>query len=236
MTGIIPAGAGKSASAGRCWARGRDHPRGCGEKRRDAQNGHGHGGSSPRVRGKEITLAGEDKPRGIIPAGAGKRNMVRNRTMESEDHPRGCGEKPPSSSAKSATLGSSPRVRGKAAYDWRTALRLGIIPAGAGKRRRSRSRVVWRRDHPRGCGEKPRAGEPHCGRRGSSPRVRGKVVALGDGLRLQRIIPAGAGKRATTRPRQARAGDHPRGCGEKRPSASPRTKTSGSSPRVRGKV
>ena len=51
-----------------------------------------------------------------------------------------------------------------------------------------------------------------------------------------RIIPAGAGKRGRRRPPASRRPDHPRGCGEKGLCRGRLCVSSGSSPRVRGKV
>ena len=70
---------------------------------------------------------------------------------------------------------------------------------------------------------------------GSSPRMRGKPVELGYGIRKSRIIPAHAGQ-TSIRSRPARTcPDHPRACGANanwiRLSCPPR----GSSPRMRGK-
>ena len=66
--------------------------------------------------------------------------------------------------------------------------------------------------------------------------MRGKEEVYNGHDNEARIIPAGAGKRATGLLRSASRQDHPRGCGEKwlfpaRPQSSP-----GSSPRVRGKA
>ena len=111
-----------------------------------------------------------------------------------------------------------------------------IIPAGAGKRPRRCAGRPGPWDHPRGCGEKmirSNAGEAD---RGSSPRVRGKVLQGELAERRPRIIPAGAGKSRRDPRIDERARDHPRGCGEKERVAVLEAKCQGSSPRVRGKV
>ena len=66
----------------------------CGEKR-----GHGHytqykQGSPPRVRGKGFSVYSFDVLKGITPACAGKRNLLKGFQVVVEDHPRVCGEKP----------------------------------------------------------------------------------------------------------------------------------------------
>ena len=71
-------------------------------------------GSSPRVRGKVLDDAGLKIVTGIIPAGAGKRSQLKGRRPSGQDHPRGCGEKSVVTASMKPTIGSSPRVRGKA--------------------------------------------------------------------------------------------------------------------------
>ena len=110
---IIPAGAGKSPSQGRRHRRGRDHPRGCGEKGAPVTPRPFTGGSSPRVRGKDLPfLPGQARAR-IIPAGAGKSVFGAILPGAWRDHPRGCGEKATMSTTPRTMPGSSPRVRGK---------------------------------------------------------------------------------------------------------------------------
>ena len=172
--GIIPAGAGKRRSLSPISVVDGDHPRGCGEKDTSLGDDRGLAGSSPRVRGKVMTRADPDKSLRIIPAGAGKSFRLVPSTNCVWDHPRGCGEKVPSSSQTSSTMGSSPRVRGKAKKTTDECGFTRIIPAGAGKSTSNGASYPSSKDHPRGCGEKmgrPRA-LPQA--RGSSPRVRGK--------------------------------------------------------------
>ena len=91
---------------------------------------------------------------------------------------------------------------------------LGLIPAGAGNICRWRVAAVLVGAHPRGCGEHDRKRFLKMFEEGSSPRVRGTLLALfgwgdGDGL-----IPAGAGNIPHTPYFPAIPGAHPRGCGE----------------------
>ena len=131
--------------------------------------------------------------------------------------------------------GSSPRVRGKGGDFAEDSRGEGIIPAGAGKRPAGRRWPRWRRDHPRGCGEKQVRHLFGLARRGSSPRVRGKGEDDEEREALPGIIPAGAGKRLTSRSFSETCRDHPRGCGEKGVSSLLLVFAKGSSPRVRGK-
>ena len=173
-TGIIPAGAGKSMVALPGRDRRPDHPRGCGEKCARRKPLLGLRGSSPRVRGKADTALLGPGGKGIIPAGAGKRDEEDLGLAEFEDHPRGCGEKPKFMGDGGDEKGSSPRVRGKAKNPCCHRDFLGIIPAGAGKSCFSCVKPIRTEDHPRGCGEKRRQRAYTEQHSGSSPRVRGK--------------------------------------------------------------
>ena len=171
---------------------------------------------------------------GIIPAGAGRRKRVARLRVSVGDHPRGCGEKIAGSTPTLAAKGSSPRVRGEAGGDGGMVGGVGIIPAGAGRRRNLRQTKSRRRDHPRGCGEKSPAGPLGRSLRGSSPRVRGEEGDVADQSHPYGIIPAGAGRRRLSSRTPFGWRDHPRGCGEKVGGEPEGGVDRGSSPRVRG--
>ena len=184
-----------------------------------------------KVNGCEAPQCGQ----GIIPAGAGKSYRGRGDAAHVWDHPRGCGEKCRKRRPKRLLAGSSPRVRGKVPYATDRFGHIGIIPAGAGKSDLWFLAVLLAWDHPRGCGEKPTPHRSTMALKGSSPRVRGKVLGHERRRRLFRIIPAGAGKSGGRCRCVMADGDHPRGCGEKWGSAERVATLPGSSPRVRGK-
>ena len=126
-------------------------------------------------------------------------------------------------------------MRGKGAPISRPATTIRITPAYAGKS--STHWIMWRcrGDHPRVCGEKPRALLINATASGSPPRMRGKVpppellpVGLG-------ITPAYAGKSANKHETHFLVKDHPRVCGEKPERKAPRRPRLGSPPRMRGK-
>ena len=173
-------------------------------------------GSSPRVRGEVRELVIEAADGGIIPAGAGRRGRGAHGFGGDGDHPRGCGEKALLAMMSVRKRGSSPRVRGEGIGSRGRSSRWGIIPAGAGRRAGDGDVGVVVGDHPRGCGEKVERPPHAAGEAGSSPRVRGEVLALFEGLHLRGIIPAGAGRSNRFCRRLRHEGDHPRGCGEKR--------------------
>ena len=93
----------------------------------------------------------------------------------------------------SATVGSSPRMRGARRRHRRHQPRAGIIPAYAGSTRPSSTFAAGCRDHPRVCGEHyfVRTATQQPG--GSSPRMRGAPAHEGLPAIAQGIIPAYAG-------------------------------------------
>ena len=71
------------------------------------------------------------------------------------------------------------------------------------------------------CGEKENAEAMRVQFQGSPPRMRGKVKDLRDGLGLERITPACAGKSGRFDRLSGCPRDHPRVCGEKLPCTMP---------------
>ena len=134
------------------------------------------------------------------------------------------------------TWGSSPRVRGKPPQRALIAFIRGLIPACAGKTVSFQGMNVPRPAHPRVCGENvPPA---HVSRfiKGSSPRVRGKLVADDCAGGVVGLIPACAGKTKFAPVFAGVAGAHPRVCGENCECGVEDFRGAGSSPRVRGKL
>ena len=133
-TGITPAYAGKSGAPGSQMIHFGDHPRICGEKRRDY-----------------CILS---RWGGITPAYAGKRWIDCVRCRNPRDHPRICGEKYQLFRTGYATVGSPPHMRGKAQRGSVALWRSGITPAYAGKSFTHPAAGASHPDHPRICGEK----------------------------------------------------------------------------------
>ena len=231
---FIPACAGNGSRHSMSPGDAAVHPRVCGE--RDSATGKWSypSGSSPRVRGTVVFDNLRHLFDRFIPACAGNGgsgpSMARGRPV----HPRVCGERPRPTSPDHRDRGSSPRVRGTAAYAplYRASKR--FIPACAGNGSRLVEGLTGESVHPRVCGERRIGdGEPF-GDRGSSPRVRGTVAGVGLGLGENRFIPACAGNGITTHLPSGHRAVHPRVCGE-RPSPVPGSnRRTGSSPRVRG--
>ena len=153
----------------------------------------------------------------------------------SKDHPRACGANDPNAEYLGADNGSSPRVRGK-----RLVCRVclpcrRIIPARAGQTRAICLIRLSAMDHPRACGANAAIRRSRMIPSGSSPRVRGKPVAIVGRCRSIRIIPARAGQTPKTLNSAPSSTDHPRACGANRFRLFCVRSFYGSSPRVRGK-
>ena len=152
-SGIIPARAGsRCANRWRAWRLG-DHPRACGEQHL-FHGLHSCGrGSSPRVRGAEVSYGIQRLRLGIIPARAGSRPQAETNLCSRRDHPRACGEQDLDRVVENKDSGSSPRVRGAGCHAAPVDVTHGIIPARAGSRdcRIAPELLGW--DHPRACGE-----------------------------------------------------------------------------------
>ena len=131
--------------------------------------------SPPRMRGKLppfvlLFLGGR-----ITPAHAGKTSKSALTGCSPPDHPRACGENSDASRTPTTTNGSPPRMRGKLLEDRRHKGKRRITPAHAGKTLRGRNSPQHRPDHPRACGENCRSSSTPLRRRGSPPRMRGKL-------------------------------------------------------------
>ena len=216
ITGITPAGAGKTR---RCCAhrpKFQDHPRRCGENARTAQDMRLWTGSPPQVRGKPPRCRRKSPMTRITPAGAGKTVVIRRRFALAWDHPRRCGENEMQVITARVSEGSPPQVRGKRRGYTYSLHQKRITPAGAGK-------TVTDTYHP----------HIHAG---SPPQVRGKQAAESCQAAMLRITPAGAGKTFRIPLAVRPSKDHPRRCGENLSAIFRAAPDLGSPPQVRGKL
>ena len=152
---ITPACAGKSQQLEKWHRAAEDHPRVCGEKFGTATTTDIKPGSPPRVRGKALMAGAHIYHYRITPACAGKSLGQVDATSAPADHPRVCGEK---------------RTCPHQSFNKRW-----ITPACAGKRGNRQQTDPDAQDHPRVCGEKLYGYIYYSEKRGSPPRVRGKV-------------------------------------------------------------
>ena len=130
---ITPADAGKTfRTQEHCEFRW-DHPRGCGENRQQSVSAARPQGSPPRMRGKPSRVLQTSSLIGITPADAGKTGCSCPASLQSGDHPRGCGENGGHVATVRDGVGSPPRMRGKRLEGQVFISRKGITPADAGK-------------------------------------------------------------------------------------------------------
>ena len=172
--GITPADAGKTPACPCGLAAAEDHPRGCGENRRNAKSICASLGSPPRMRGKPFADAFCEPIYGITPADAGKTPPRCKLLQHYRDHPRGCGENYRPVRIQRRCRGSPPRMRGKPASGLHKAKEDRITPADAGKTAICLLTRIRPRDHPRGCGENGVTHLKLFTSLGSPPRMRGK--------------------------------------------------------------
>ena len=90
-------------------------------------------GSSPRGRGKRVSMAKLTTKTGLIPAWAGKTYRTKRSTSGAWAHPRVGGENSVYYVRREGVTGSSPRGRGKRPRLSSRLLRSRLIPAWAGK-------------------------------------------------------------------------------------------------------
>ena len=233
---VTPAYAGKSHSSEPKCRSNWDHPRVCGEKRKDFETANRKKGSPPRVRGKAEVRHERDREPGITPACAGKRHCPRFRPGKTRDHPRVCGEKSSLMQMDVGPLGSPPRMRGKGLVGFELDIRIRITPACAGKSLSPAPEKALPGDHPRMCGEKFNCNPGSPQHWGSPPHMRGKAKIFRRWSAEMGITPAYAGKSARILKRRTEKRDHPRVCGEKAVCSAVARQRLGSPPRMRGKV
>ena len=213
--GLIPAHAGKTPTRGR-----EVHP----------HEAH------PRSRGENHRARGQDCPQArLIPAHAGKTRRWGPPRWAGGAHPRSRGENLPEAEKFERWVGSSPLTRGKQRR-WRVkAVRVGLIPAHAGKTDVFYCESVVVGAHPRSRGENYGDSPEELAYRGSSPLTRGKLLDEVLGFEDCRLIPAHAGKTLRQRIEQRCDEAHPRSRGENFRTELMTPFIAGSSPLTRGK-
>ena len=186
----------------------------CGEHSIPSKSTATQPGSSPRVRGTRFQTKSAPLPAGIIPACAGNTFGFVRAAPPPWDHPRVCGEHKETSNGFAVIAGSSPRVRGTQLRVVEDAPCLGIIPACAGNTSYDKNAGDATGDHPRVCGEHGIPTDADDFGKGSSPRVRGTLLAVPVEVLARGIIPACAGNTRIPARRRMEDRDHPRVCGE----------------------
>ena len=233
---LIPAHAGKTRTRGRRPSRDTAHPRSRGENVIGSSRPRVRIGSSPLTRGKPGFLTIDEVRARLIPAHAGKTACPDFGTFLRPAHPRSRGENPIGRASPSCSCGSSPLTRGKLRPPTRESPPARLIPAHAGKTPRPHACPPAGQAHPRSRGENAGTrSAASCGR-GSSPLTRGKPGRSPIQPRLDRLIPAHAGKTHCQPGVRCRAEAHPRSRGENAWFADAWSAFLGSSPLTRGKL
>ena len=150
--GLIPASAGRTLLTPTGWWGFWAHPRECGADLIAAVIGLCQMGSSPRVRGGHVATRIIWVCSGLIPASAGRTARAPPQTGHPWAHPRECGADRTRLRALARGSGSSPRVRGGRISQRRRRQRSRLIPASAGRTRRSMPTCAPLGAHPRECG------------------------------------------------------------------------------------
>ena len=214
LVGLIPAGAGRTTSAGATPVATGAHPRWRGEDRHSPGRIEYGLGSSPLARGGR-----RPRPWGAPSGGA---------------HPRWRGEDARAAQRTAHVSGSSPLARGGQARLAVVFRRAGLIPAGAGRTSRFLLGVGMVTAHPRWRGEDGSRRPASGGRWGSSPLARGGRDVVYSPTQPPRLIPAGAGRTLLSLRAMMWWRAHPRWRGEDPTSGGTPPPRPGSSPLARG--
>ena len=192
-------------------------------------------GSSPLTRGKPSARASSSTTWRLIPAHAGKTCRLCGLRILGGAHPRSRGENPALVTMDEIWKGSSPLTRGKPCRRRISRPVGGLIPAHAGKTRKTPKQCKQWAAHPRSRGENQVKGHLRVVLAGSSPLTRGKLIRVLLRTSGQRLIPAHAGKTTVPAFVLSMSQAHPRSRGENTSMASSVPISLGSSPLTRGK-
>ena len=191
---LIPAHAGKTSDLRAQLGQFGAHPRSRGENSPLTVGVALSCGSSPLTRGKPVDEETRSFTARLIPAHAGKTEVVGETPTGPAAHPRSRGENRATLSTAALSSGSSPLTRGKPEVVRGPYCASGLIPAHAGKTPRAVTRLRALSAHPRSRGENQQPFDLGAESRGSSPLTRGKHVAATPWPARPRLIPAHAGK------------------------------------------
>ena len=233
--GLIPAHAGKTYRVSFETQATQAHPRSRGENTVEIPCQMVSQGSSPLTRGKPSCLMRTIAAMRLIPAHAGKTPRRSWFTIRPPAHPRSRGENQARFPDGRRDSGSSPLTRGKHPGRRERRRRVGLIPAHAGKTRRTWPFRPSRTAHPRSRGENFSHVIRMSPSAGSSPLTRGKPSSTGPPTRWAGLIPAHAGKTGVSLIDWAGALAHPRSRGENDHLVGDAGRVQGSSPLTRGK-
>ncbi len=232
--GLIPARAGRTGG-GNC-RHGLDgaHPRSRGADPSGQELVDLVLGSSPLARGGPKNVPQPPRGAGLIPARAGRTLRGSPGCSPTGAHPRSRGADVFPSGELHGHLGSSPLARGGPSPSVGNNLRVGLIPARAGRTVAASGYVREHGAHPRSRGADQRmCRSPHAAR-GSSPLARGGPARRARDGGAGGLIPARAGRTALLAEADAVDRAHPRSRGADWVTVWCRRCARGSSPLARG--
>ena len=232
--GLIPARAGRTGG-GNC-RHGLDgaHPRSRGADPSGQELVDLVLGSSPLARGGPKNVPQPPRGAGLIPARAGRTLRGSPGCSPTGAHPRSRGADVFPSGELHGHLGSSPLARGGPSPSVGNNLRVGLIPARAGRTVAASGYVREHGAHPRSRGA-DRLAELVMGERaGSSPLARGGPLCSPRPTRWTGLIPARAGRTGSPFGAVVAPGAHPRSRGADHSRRSQPDLDGGSSPLARG--
>ena len=166
------------------------------------------------MRGKQRSTSSMRTDTRNIPAYAGKTFRGRVPRRAGTEHPRVCGENGLEELPEHHLAGTSPRMRGKHPCQSHPGPTCRNIPAYAGKTVPGLLADTENQEHPRVCGENNLMSVIDYTRGGTSPRMRGKLPAIGQTPLPAGNIPAYAGKTRAFPQNHSSSAEHSRVCGE----------------------
>ncbi len=231
---LIPARAGRTPITTDSGRRSTAHPRSRGADVGISPGVSASGGSSPLARGGPLVLAVWLLRSGLIPARAGRTDLLRLRGRGRTAHPRSRGADTPEPTGQTTPMGSSPLARGGLPAARALLRPVGLIPARAGRTASSSaaSRSCWAHPRSRGADYMHLLSAPTLN--GSSPLARGGRDPRPPGGRLDRLIPARAGRTGGASRATPRIRAHPRSRGADLRRKADQADEMGSSPLARG--
>ncbi len=193
-------------------------------------------GSSPQVRGTGTLTKKESLILRFIPTDAGNGVNSSRWQRNYPVHPHRCGERRNTSMFFMFYPGSSPQMRGTVLFKQLIRESYRFIPTDAGNGHRFYVQVLCNPVHPHRCGERAYIVSVFVTIPGSSPQMRGTEACVYTLKENSRFIPTDAGNGNSGEPLPAITPVHPHRCGERSKLPVNQSKSTGSSPPMRGTV
>jgi len=232
--GLIPARAGRTAAPHRPRGRQGAHPRSRGADMVPDVMVPEVRGSSPLARGGRRLEVPPGPDLGLIPARAGRTTAPHQRQRPAGAHPRSRGADTDDMREFTRSLGSSPLARGGLCALHERGIRLGLIPARAGRTSSPRQQRRRSGAHPRSRGADLGTTETGQTWTGSSPLARGGPKCRVRRLGRSGLIPARAGRTSSSGAISRHSRAHPRSRGADFRTMPCIARNVGSSPLARG--